>query len=152
VTFDNEPSAETWGGELGANLRINNRWRLRADYARLKMAVHSTSTAKLGSFGADAIEGSSPQQQVSLRSWIDLPRGFEFDATTRWVDELPALNVPSYLALDLRIGWRPAPNVEVSLVGQNLLDRQHPEFKPSFFQSQATEVQRSVYARIAFRY
>lgn len=152
VTFGNEPSAETHGGELGATLRVNDRWRLRADYSLLRMSVHSTSTVRLGSFGADAIEGSSPQQQASLRSWLDLPRRLELDSALRWVDELPALNIPAYTALDLRIGWRPRRNVEVSLVGQNLLDRRHAEYKPSFFLTQATEVQRSLHARIAFRF
>lgn len=152
VTFDNEPSAETHGGELGATMRITDRWRLRADYSLLKMKVHSTSTAKLGSFGADALEGSSPQQQASVRSWLDLPHGFECDVTARWVDELPALNVPSYFGLDLRLGWRVSKDLELSLVGQNVLDRSHPEFKPSFFQTQATEVQRSIYGKVIIRF
>lgn len=152
ITFDNQPSAETIGGELGATLRVTDRWRLRAHYSLLRMTVHSASTVKLGSFGADALEGSSPQQQVSIRSSIDLPHGLEFDAALRWVDELSALNVPSYLGLDLRLGWRVSKNVEISLVGQNLLDGGHPEFRPSFFSSQATEVQRSVYAKVTLRF
>lgn len=152
VTFANEPSAETHGGELGANVRLTGRWRLRGDYSLLRMAVHSTSTLRLGSFGADALDGSSPQQQASLRSWVDLPRGFEFDVTARWVDQLPALKIPSYWGLDLRIGWRPSKAFEFSLSGQNLLERAHPEFKPTFFLSQATEVQRSIHGKVTFRF
>lgn len=152
VTFDNEPSAETRGGELGANVRLTERWRLRADYSLLRMAVHSTSTLTLGSFGADGLKGSSPQQQASLRSWVDLPRGFECDLTGRWVDGLPAMKIPSYLGLDLRLGWRPNKAVEFSLTGQNLLESAHPEFKPTFFLSQATEVQRSIHAKVTFRF
>jgi iron complex outermembrane receptor protein len=36
--------------------------------------------------------------------------------------------VPSYLAMDLRWGWRPRPDLEVSIVGQNLLGPPHGEF------------------------
>jgi iron complex outermembrane recepter protein len=118
----------------------------------LRMSVRSASNVRLGTFGADALKGSSPQQQASLRSWLDLSRGFELDVTARWVDELPAHAVPSYFGLDLRLGWRPAKHIEWSITGQNLLDRRHPEFKPSFFQSQATEVQRSIHAKVTLKF
>jgi iron complex outermembrane recepter protein len=152
VSFDNEPSADTRGGEVGANLRVTERWRLRADYSLLRMRVTSRSSVRLGSFGADALSGSSPQQQVGVRSWLDLPRAFEFDTAARWVDELPALGIPAYFTLDVRVGWRPTQNLEISVAAQNLLDRRHPEFKPSYFLSQATEVQRSVHARVTLRF
>ena len=41
---------------------------------------------------------------------------------------------------------------EVYLQGQNLLDDQHPEFEPEFLGTVATEVQRSVYAKITWRF
>lgn len=152
LTFGNEPSADTHGGELGANLRLTERWRLRAQYSLLKMQVRSNSPVRLGTFGADTIEGSSPQQQASLRSWVDLPRGIELDGAVRWVDALPVMGVPAYFALDLRLGWRVSRNLEFSLVGQNLLDRRHPEFRPSIFLSQAMEVPRSVHAKVTLRF
>jgi iron complex outermembrane receptor protein len=57
--------------------------------------------------------------------------------------------VPSYVALDLRLGWRPTPNWEFAIVGQNLLDRQHPEFgAPATRQ----EIPRSVYGKLTWRF
>jgi hypothetical protein len=38
-------------------------------------------------------------------------------------------------------GWRMSDQVEWSIAGQNLMGRAHPEFKPSFFCTQATEIQ-----------
>lgn len=152
VKLGNLASAETYGGEVSLNFRVNSAWRMRADYSLLQMRVHSATNLTLGSLGTTEIAGSNPQQQVAFRSWFDLPHGLEFDSTLRWVDELPSLGVPAYLGFDLRLGWRVSDHVELSLVGQNLLDPQHPESTPSFFASQATEVERGYYLKATVRF
>ena len=35
---------------------------------------------------------------------------------------------PAYTAVDARIGWRPVPKLELSLIGRNLTDGRHVEF------------------------
>ena len=57
--------------------------------------------------------------------------------------------MPAYTALDLRLGWRPRKNVEVSVGGQNLLDRRHPEFNAAATRS---EIERSIYAKVLWSY
>jgi iron complex outermembrane receptor protein len=97
-------------------------------------------------------EGSSPHHQFSLRSSMDLPRNLQFDAGIRYVDGLPTRQVNSYVVADLRLAWRPVKNLEVEVVGLNLLDNQHAEFSPSIISSQRTEVQHSVYGKITWRF
>jgi iron complex outermembrane receptor protein len=53
------------------------------------------------------------------------------------------------VALDVHLGWRPTKNLELSIVGQNLLDPQHPEFGTP---ATRTEVQRSVYGKVTCRF
>jgi iron complex outermembrane receptor protein len=77
-----------------------------------------------------------------------LPANLEFDTTLRYVDELPNQNVRRYVALDVRLGWRPTKNLELSVVGQNLLDNQHPEFSSPL----RTEIQRGIYGKLIWRY
>jgi iron complex outermembrane receptor protein len=151
-SIENGASGETYGGEFIANLRVNERWRLRADYSHLRTSIRSSSNVNLGSLGTESAEGTNPQHQASLRSWIDLPRGFELDGALRHVAGLPALDVPAYTELDLRIGWRVSAHLGFSLVGHNLLDRAHPEFKPGVFATQATELQRSIHGRVTMRF
>jgi iron complex outermembrane receptor protein len=67
----------------------------------------------------------------------------------RYVDALPALRVPSYTELDMRLGWRPRPDFEVALVGQNLLRHSHLEYPSGG--AAAGEVERSVYGKLAWR-
>jgi iron complex outermembrane receptor protein len=151
-TLENAATGETYGGEVSANLRVNERWRVRLDYSHLRTSIVSNSNIQLGSLGIDSAEGVNPKHQAALRSWIDLPHGFEFDLALRYVAERSLLTIPAYAELDLRLGWHVSDQIELSLVGQNLLDSAHREFAPSFFATQATEVQRSVYGKVTLRF
>jgi iron complex outermembrane receptor protein len=146
---DNLMDGETYGAELAVDYRLCDWWRLELAYTHLQMDLHLDS----GSTDAtsEQAEGQSPQNQVSLRSMIELPRNVEFDAWLRYVDNLPTLDVDSYLTLDLRLGWRPTRNTEVALVGQNLLGSQHQEFEPLVLGGVPSEVERAVYAKFTVR-
>jgi iron complex outermembrane receptor protein len=43
------------------------------------------------------------------------------------------------------LAWRPYPQLELSLVGQNLLEEDHPEFS-------SLEVERSIYAKVDWKF
>jgi iron complex outermembrane receptor protein len=51
--------------------------------------------------------------------------------------------------MDLRIAWRPRKNLELSVVGQNLFDDQHPEFGAPGSQM---EIPRSIYGKVAWHF
>jgi hypothetical protein len=51
--------------------------------------------------------------------------------------------------MDLRLGWRPDPRWEVSLLGRNLLDSQHAEFVTT--NSLNEEVHRSATLKVTWR-
>ena len=94
-------------------------------------------------------EGNDPHHQFLIQSTLDLPSNFQFDAVLRYVDNLNQLGptVPSYMELDLRLAWRPAKSWEFAIIGQNLLDAQHPEFgNPATRQ----EIPRSVLGKITW--
>ncbi len=101
-------------------------------------------------------ETGDPEQQLSLRSSMDLPQNVELDAALRWVDTLQNNNagaagtVPSYFELDVRLGWHPEKGLELSIVGQNLLHDHHPEFGPP--SPNREEIQRAVYGKVALRF
>ncbi|HYJ32011.1 MAG TPA: TonB-dependent receptor, partial [Candidatus Binatia bacterium] len=64
----------------------------------------------------------------SARSLLDLGRSAELDVTVRRVGSLPSPRVPSYTAVDARLGWTPVRQLEIAVVGRNLLDDRHPEW------------------------
>lgn len=148
--FRNGLNGETYGGELAGSFQAAEWWHLRASYSYLQIQLHkdpgSTDTTQ------ENIERVSPHHQVSLRSFLDLPWNLQFDTTVRYVDFLRASGVQSYIGLDLRLGWRPHKNLDISIVAQNLLDSQHREFPPSALQTPQAEIERAVHGKITFRF
>ena len=114
-------SIEAWG-----MLQLTDHWRLSAggSWLDLNLRLKAASTDPLGPSAA----GNDPEYHWVLRSSLDLPAGFELDASVRHVAELPAPRVPAYTAVDVRVGWRPDDRFELSLTGQNLFDQKHVEF------------------------
>lgn len=85
-------------------------------------------TARTPSRSRSTSRCTTPQNQVFLMSSWDLAEDVEFDVMGRYVDSLPGQSAPRYFSLDLRLGWQPAADLELSVVGRNLLDGQHVEF------------------------
>ena len=148
-TVNNNLGAETQGVEVSSDWRPLNWWHLQASYSYLRIRMITGSS--LDPTGRNA-NGESPQHQASLRSLMQLPGNIELDLWGRFVDRLPALNIPGYFNLDTRIGWRPIKNFDVSVVGQNLLESRRPEFTSSIVAQSATEVQRGAYVKLTWRY
>jgi iron complex outermembrane receptor protein len=82
---------------------------------------------------------------------LNLPGKLEFDSALYYVDAIPNFDIPAYLRLDLRLGWHPVRNLDLSLVLQNLLEDRHREFE-TISGMQATEIPRSVYAKVTWRF
>jgi iron complex outermembrane receptor protein len=158
----NGMSGETYGFELSATYQATDWWRIRANYSFLKMDLH-LEPGVTDPFGLEGAETESPVHQVGIRSLMDLPMNFEVDTGMRYVDRIKNLRrppgfgfyVPSYLVGDVRVGWRQHKDKEkgweVSITGQNLFDT-HQEFAPSYIQTQATEVEMSVFAKVTYRF
>lgn len=147
IPFANSGSATTYGAELSTNWSITEYWSLAANYTFLRMVTKGVP-------GQANDPGKNPFHQVFLRSSWDLSEDVDFDLTARYVDCLTSLAVPSYITMDLRLAWRPRKHLELALVGQNLLQTYHYEFGPSTetLGNEATEVPRSVYGSVTWRY
>ena len=150
LDVDNEASGETYGGELTVNWHATDWWHWRASYTLLETHMHQTSRSN--DSDAEDDEVKSPHHQFWVQSSLDLPWRMHLDTTGRHVDRLRELGVNSYFALDLRLAWKPTRNLELSIVGQNLLDDRHPEFAPTIIPTQRTESQRSVFGKISFEF
>jgi iron complex outermembrane receptor protein len=153
-TVGNDSSAQTYGLEAAGNWQMLDWWRWQATYTWLHVQFHvddpSTTTPEIHPDG-------SPQQQFSVRSLMDLSHDVQFDATLRYVDRVVVTtittvqHVPQYFSLDLRLGWKPTKNVELSIVGQDLLNAEHLEYAPEL-QTQTTEVGRSIYGKVTLTF
>ena len=147
--FDNLMEGEIYGIEVSADWRLSQRWRVMAGYSWLQSQMHLKS-GSTDSNREQEHEGNSPQQQLQLRSYFDLRHDLELDAALYMVDQLPSLDIPGYARLDLRLAWRPVPDLELSLIGSNLLDARHSEYTE--MQTVETEVPRSIVGKLVWRW
>jgi len=135
-------NGQTWGVELSGTYQATDWWRLRAGYTYLHKDLWPGSARATPSIR----EGDDPENQVMLQSIMNLPAHFQFDLVGRYVDTLENPNVPSYVSFDVRVAWWWKNNVEISIVGQNLWDNQHPEFGAA---ATRQEIPRSVFGKVA---
>lgn len=158
ATIGNGISGESYGFEIANTIQATDWWRIRVNYSFLKIALH-LDPGVTDPFGLEGAEDESPEHQVGIRSLMDLPQNIEVDAGVRYVSQISntrrpapgAFSIPSYVVGDIRVGWRPNKNWEISVTGQNLFDT-HQEFAPSYIQTQATEVEMSVFGKVTYRF
>ncbi|WP_300454404.1 TonB-dependent receptor [Accumulibacter sp.] len=153
---DNSARARTRGIEIAADWYPLPWWRIQPIYSYIDLHAWS-KTGDPGSISTvNTLNASDPQHQMSLRSSMSFAERQTFDLWLRYVSRLgdhgSPLFVPAYTTLDLRYAWRPTRDLELSLVGQNLLDGQHPEAIPTLLPSQALEIQRGVYLKAKWQF
>ncbi len=154
MSLANDMDGKGYGVELAAKWRTTDWWQLLAAYAYLHLDLEGEGP--LGEQSAALFAGNTPKHEVSLRSQMDLSKDVELDLWLRYVDRLRGMDDPKvddYLTLDARLGWRPVNSLELSLVGQNLLDARHLEaVSESGTRVVSSEVERSVYAKITWTF
>jgi iron complex outermembrane receptor protein len=140
----NTLSAESYGGEAMLTIAPTDSWRLSLGYSLLMMHAHGEPASD-----AEPFELNAPTHQAVLRSSFDFARRASVDAQLRYVDNVSA--VPAYVTADIRLSYRLTENLELSVVGQNLLDRQHPE-QSSLIGMPTIEIPRGFYGKITWRF
>jgi iron complex outermembrane recepter protein len=136
----NEREGDVQGVEAWGSWRPADRWRLSAGMARLDQHL----VTRPGSV-AGAGEGNDPKGWYTLRAAFDLGASWDLDLMLRRYEELPNPPVPSYTALDARLGWYLSRGVELSLLLQNLTDRRHAEFGAA---ANRVEVERAAFFKV----
>jgi iron complex outermembrane receptor protein len=139
MAFDNKKSGHTYGAELAAAWQALEQSKLSLAYT-----YHYSN-----------IDETSPRHQVSLRSETNLPGNVDVDLWLRYVDNITEsarhYSVDEYITLDMRLAWRPQDRIELSLVGQNILDSEHLEYVHEGY-TPPTEIGRSFYGKVSLSF
>jgi iron complex outermembrane receptor protein len=146
----NKMNAGTYGTELFTDWKVFPKWRLLGSYSYLQMNLRKNADSL--DPNPESLGLTSPRHQFYVRSSVDLLRNVEHDFVVRFVDRLAGLPIPSYYSLDTRLTWRTRLGPELSVGGQNLLNKRHLEFIPDFINTSPTEVRRSFYGSITWRF
>jgi iron complex outermembrane receptor protein len=143
----NAKTGYSYGAEVAADWAVTDRWRLHASYTWVNLDIRWPGPESTG----------TPEQQVQLRSYLELPQNIELIGAAYFVDQImPSggvmdVAIESYMRLDVGVTWRPYPNLEVGVWGQNLTDSGHPEFT-SYRTQEVAEIPRSVVGRVTWSY
>lgn len=125
----------TWGNALYGHSHGLDAW---FTWRPLQWWTISGGTALLGehfAFAPGASEllgtaqlGSDPSAQFRLRSSMNLPNEFQFDAMVRAVGPLPSPYLPGYRELDVRLARPIFRQANLQITGTNLLHARHAEY------------------------
>jgi iron complex outermembrane receptor protein len=154
IYFQNNLEGETYGLELSTDYQMLDWWRWNVGYDFLKEHIHVVPGQIDFTHGLN--ETADPENQIFLRSSMDLTKDVAFDVNGRWIDSLRisdgdvAATVPGYFEVDARLGWHVNKNLEISVVGQNLLHDQHAEY--GFPGPEQAQIERSVYGKITWHF
>ncbi|MGN6528705.1 MAG: TonB-dependent receptor plug domain-containing protein [Burkholderiaceae bacterium] len=127
TTVDNLAWGNVSGFELWGNVDVTRDWRLALGWTELRESLRAAPTA-----GRDSVSnlGDDPRRQIQLRSTMRPVRDVDLDLTLRHVAALPAPAVPAYTVVDARLAWSVRPDLDLSLIAQEL-GRRHVEFDPA---------------------
>ncbi len=124
--FENRIGGSTAGVTAWAQWRAAPWWQLSVggtrQWQRLAPDPDSNDIGGINQLGND------PRYWWVARSAWDVTSRHTLDVFVRRVGALPRPAVPAYTAVDLRLGWRVTPRLELSATVQNLFDPGHPEW------------------------
>ena len=147
LLFDNNAQAKTYGFEIESKINPYDFWNINVNYSFLKINVDPDD----GEDFFEVFEGSSPEHQFKIQSFLDLPRNFEFDTAFYFTDKLDSIGIGDRFRLDARLGWKPREDLEISFVARNLFINGKREFSDGFT-GVATELDASFYGTITWNY
>jgi len=147
-----------YGAEAAARCTVTDWWQIAAAYTLFNLESDSYAGTSAAERGEDILaELGDPEHQFNIRSSMDLPYALSLDAALYYVsalafaghDGLPT--IPDYTRVDVRIAWRAAENIEISLTGQNLQNPDHQETSDNGTM-EAGKIQRSVYGKVVWEF
>ena len=147
IRIGNGVEGYTYGLELSTTYQAFPWWKLKGGYTFLEKELKIKPDSK--DLNKGTVESDDPNNQFLIQSMFDFPKQLESGFVLRYVDVLTNRYVPSYFGLDLQLGWKITKWLQVTAVGQNLLDESHPEFIPS--SPSPREIARSFYGKVTFK-
>ncbi len=157
--LDNQLSAESHGAEVSLEFPPVKNWRLVGTYTFLSINSYGSDTSDTFEPGGVPLfveaQRINPEHQFSIRSLLNISNNWEFDSWLRFTDNFVnevrnngGKPVDTRVDLDLRLGWHINEEVELSLVGQNLIEESSVEWSQPLFGQPLSEVERGVYLKL----
>jgi len=150
VKWTNNLEGETYGGEFAATWRVTDNWRLTGSYSL--QSTHIRATGPDNGVRAGFYRGASPHDQAQIRSYWNILRNLQLNAAVYYVSPLAEGHIPAYIRLDANVDWQIRDGLDLMVGVQNLVDDRHPEFPGTESYYVPTEVPRTFFAELTYRF
>jgi iron complex outermembrane receptor protein len=153
LVFSNSFRAQVAGGEATLTYHPFARWKVAGSYSYLLDHQQLMESAPPGTqpFGAN----SSPVHQGKVESFFNLTKTIQLDtlvlASSSVLSPGSSHLLPPHTRVDVRLGWRVARTVEISISGQDLLSARHLELAPEVF-TLPTDTVRGYYLKTTWHF
>lgn len=147
--FNNLGEGRSYGFETSATWDVTSNWSLLGNYSYINLMLKQDPASLDPLFKGQ--EGDVAHHQFMIRSQLFLPHNVQLVNLGYYVGRLPNAGIPAYFRFDTQLLWKVTDNMEVSLVGQNLFDNEHPEFSAPP-DGTANEIPRAFYGRVSLRF
>jgi iron complex outermembrane receptor protein len=141
-------SVDSVGGELALEWSPSDKLQFNAIYSLVDVDI----TADTASPNGSTRYGQYSKHQFSLRADIVMSASTSMNLWASYTDAIESIDIHDFWNLMARYAWRITHNTEVSIVGRNLLDSEHPEFVSELSDITPTEIERSVTAEVRYTF
>jgi iron complex outermembrane receptor protein len=146
IVFANEMEGSSHGFEMWGTYQAFSWWRISAGLTTLS----EDFDLKPGSndVASPATAGYDPSHTWQIRSAFNIAPDKELDIFVRRASKLTYPDeVDAYPAVDARLGWQVRKDINIALIGQNLLGTEHAEYGSQLFHS---ELPRAVFLKFVW--
>jgi outer membrane receptor protein involved in Fe transport len=147
----NRGRARSWGGEIVLNGQVMPGWKAELSYAYLDLHIN-VDPATGGTVLSPITDENSSRHQFHLRSTWDPVARLSVSAAFNYYGRSLDGSRPAVADLGARISYRPTTSIEISLVGNGLLQHHRLEYNADYTALLPSYVPRTGYleARVRF--
>jgi iron complex outermembrane receptor protein len=151
ITIGNKIAGDTYGGEIATTVQVTDTWRLAGSYSLLEANFHPRSGSS-DTLGARNLDGSAPESQAQVHSYLDLTRNLQFNAGLYYIGRVNEFKIPAYVATDLNLVWHPKEGLALKVGMLNLFDSHRKEYGVTESQGLASQVPLTIYGELSYKF
>jgi iron complex outermembrane receptor protein len=149
ATAGNSTSGTFKGGELALGWAPLSYWRLTGTYSHLDTELRG---ANLNPSTLLFVLGQDARHVYALRSSLSMGPRWDWDLFVKHRTDIESSQLPSLTQMDMRLAWRPTLDLELSLVGRNLLEDAEVQSSSELYDIAHTAIERKVYAQLRWSF
>jgi iron complex outermembrane receptor protein len=138
------------GINIDAKLLISKDWKINLGYTYQDMDILFNNDSRDTFSIYD--DGTSPRHQIKIHSRFNITKKIDFDTSFYYIDSLEKVFIKSHKRFDIRIGYRPVKDLEISLSGQKLLSGDSRETTRPFYGTHNATYGNEFYSNIKLKF